>query len=267
MTRTLRMALLSVISAVALLVSLAAQASPANAATSAIIDNCDPTKLSQLQFVQCVGNAEIARRVTVLNALTTKVNALIQKIQSSSTVDQTIIADLQGIVSDANANLNGGTTFGVQVAGLTALKTQLDAETTVAAARTDVHNIYAQYRIYLLVLPRDYTQTWLFNLMWAYEIENNLVPVLQKLESNPPTTPQQTEIAKLQALLADANTQIQAATPLFGSATLTLTNFNEANADATLHQIRGFLAKAHKDVNDGAFVINHFCSQNNCSGA
>jgi hypothetical protein len=45
--------------------------------------------------------------------------------------------------------------------GLNTLKTKLDGETTAAAAVTDVKNIYEQFRIFAVVLPRDNHTLWL----------------------------------------------------------------------------------------------------------
>ena len=44
--------------------------------------------------------------------------------------------------------------IGSSVDGLKALKTKLDAETTVTAAQADFHLIFTDYRVYLLVVPK-----------------------------------------------------------------------------------------------------------------
>lgn len=60
--------------------------------------------------------------------------------------------------------------------GLAALKSKLDAETQASAARQDVKDIYEQFRIYAVVLPRDYRTLEL-------DIEINVAHKLKDLES------------------------------------------------------------------------------------
>lgn len=93
-----------------------------------------PTGNTNLQKQIAEGDAKIARRLSDLQTLTTRV-------QSLSAVSN---KDKDKLVS----NING------TAAGLTALKKQLDKETTLSAAETDVQNIYSNFRVYLLVIPR-----------------------------------------------------------------------------------------------------------------
>jgi hypothetical protein len=89
--------------------------------------------------------------------------------------DQLIAArqtSLTGLGNKVTERLNGKlitsdqanvlqTDVSTNASGLTALQTKLNAETTATAARQDVINIFLQFRIYAVVLPRDYRRLYL----------------------------------------------------------------------------------------------------------
>src|SRR5579859_2261422 len=92
--------------------------------------------------VKCViqfGDQQIANRITALN----KLSATVTDDHNKLLIDDAHASDLQ---TDVQTN----------VTGLNTLKTTLDAETDAKAARQDVEKIYTQFRIYAVVLPRDY---------------------------------------------------------------------------------------------------------------
>ncbi|MEO8911562.1 MAG: hypothetical protein ABI303_01130 [Candidatus Saccharimonas sp.] len=89
---------------------------------------------ARLSAIILKGNQEITRRITTMNALTTKLNNA-TKISA---------ADMVTLTNEVN----------VTMSGLTTLKTQLDSETTLASARTDVADIYTEYRVYAVVAPK-----------------------------------------------------------------------------------------------------------------
>jgi hypothetical protein len=103
-----------------------------------------PAGQSVLQCVIAFGDTEIARRDTALNAFSGKVTT--QATAGHITKDQA--SDLQ---QDVTTNVNG----------LAALKTTLDATTTVTEARRDVALIFTQFRIFAVVLPRNTHHLWL----------------------------------------------------------------------------------------------------------
>lgn len=77
---------------------------------------------------------EIDRRVTKLNDLNTKVQAMVK-------------------LSDAEkASLSQ--TIQAQVTELTSLKAKIDADTDTATLKTDIQSIAKSYRIYMLVMPQ-----------------------------------------------------------------------------------------------------------------
>ena len=63
------------------------------------------------------------------------------------------------ITSSDNATLTGD--IASNESGLSALKTKLDGDTDAATARADFKTIYTTFRIYIVVLPRDYHELWL----------------------------------------------------------------------------------------------------------
>lgn len=111
--------------------SLGAVALPATALAAPL--SCD------LHCVITYGDARIAERQTAL----TKLSGAI----SDRAKDNHITADqANSLQADVTTNKNG----------LATLKTKLDAETVATAARQDVKSIYEQFRIFAVVLPRDY---------------------------------------------------------------------------------------------------------------
>jgi hypothetical protein len=80
------------------------------------------------------GNTEIARRLSVLTTLSTKI--------TSSTK---LSASDQQILSSEVSN---------EITGLTSLKTKLDSDTTVTTVVPDAESIFTNYRVFALVVPQ-----------------------------------------------------------------------------------------------------------------
>jgi len=89
---------------------------------------------AKLQLIINRGNSEITRRLSSLNALSGKISSA---AKLSSDDQASLSSEVSGEVSD-----------------LTALKTKLDADTTVADAKTDAQSIINGYRVYALVMPK-----------------------------------------------------------------------------------------------------------------
>ncbi len=92
---------------------------------------------TDIACVKKFGDDAIAKRQTSLDGLATKINGLVTKGHLTST-------QANPLLDQINTNKSG----------LSALKTKLDGETDITAARTDVKNIYLQFRIYAVFLPR-----------------------------------------------------------------------------------------------------------------
>ena len=87
-----------------------------------------------IQTLKSRGDAEINRRLTSLNTLTSAINAT-TKLSSS---------DQSALASEVST----------EISGLTALKTKLDGDTDITVVRADIQSIFADYRVYALILPK-----------------------------------------------------------------------------------------------------------------
>ena len=92
------------------------------------------TQQQALQNIINKGNQEIGRRLDALNTLSSKI----------STITKLSASDQSYLTTEVNT----------EISGLTSLKTQLDADTTLTAAHTDAQSIITEYRVYALVLPK-----------------------------------------------------------------------------------------------------------------
>lgn len=147
------------------------------------------TTQQRLQVIISRGDQEITRRLASLTTLTDKIN----------TATKLSASDKETLSSEVSDTING----------LNALKTKLDAETTISDARTDVQDIYSEYRVYALVAPK-------VNLVKVADdqqvVETKLAALAQKLQVRI-TTEQQAgkDVTALQAQLSDMTSNISAA--------------------------------------------------------
>ncbi len=88
------------------------------------------------------------------------------------------VADSTAITSSDRSGLDAiiGNTSSGDIAGLEALSAKVAAETTVAAVRSDLHEVYATYRIYAVVRPQ-------VDLVLAGDSETRIVADLTSLEA------------------------------------------------------------------------------------
>lgn len=109
----------------------AASGSGATANTSGALTTAQQTDLANLK---AKGSAEISRRLASLNSAASKINSD-TKLSAS---------DKSYLQSEVNT----------EISGLTTLQITLNGETQLSAARTDVKNIFNDYRVYALLLPK-----------------------------------------------------------------------------------------------------------------
>jgi hypothetical protein len=186
------------------------------------------------------GDQEITRRLTTLSTLTSKINAATKLSASDKT---TLTSEVSSTIS-----------------GLNTLKSQLDAETTVAAAKTDVANIFSEYRVYALVAPK----IGLIKVADDQQVtESKLAALSTKLQAR--ITADQTagkNVTTLQADLNDMNAQVSASQAISSNMESTVISLQptDYNSDHTL--LSGDSAKlktAHTDnaaaVTDGKNII------------
>ena len=199
-----------------------ASASTAAAAPAASCGN-------DLGCVQKAGDVLIAARIAALD-----------KLNDTAAGHKNLTSDQKStIAQDVTTNKNG----------LSALKTKLDAETTVDAARADVKNIYVQYRIYAVVLPRDYGEIELF-------LEQNMTTRMKNADATlsdliAKDQAKGNDVTRLNSLksdydakLADATTNENDAQDLIPS----LVPANYPGTDATLKAYRSDLKNARQDL-------------------
>jgi predicted PurR-regulated permease PerM len=143
----------------------------------------------RLANIKTKGDQEITRRLNSLTGLVAKINAA-SKLTTS---------DKQVLSSEVTA----------EITGLTALKTQLDGETTVEAAAADAKSILSDYRVYALIVPKV---ALVRNADDQQVTEQKLATLAQKLQVRI-TAAQQAgnSIATLQTTLSDMQAKIAAA--------------------------------------------------------
>jgi hypothetical protein len=191
--------------------------------------------------VPCViafGDQAIVVRQTALTTLSGKVTAQLNK----GTINSDQSAALQ---ADITTNQNN----------LATLKSRLAGETNVQAARQDIENIYAQLRIFAVVVPRDYRRLHVdIESVLVLKLKN-LEPQLQKSISGAPANEQ----ANLKALYSDyqlqlvtAETEIDTASALFP--TLTPANYNTDRTTYTLNlkTLKAAETTAHTSLHQAA---------------
>jgi hypothetical protein len=201
--------------------------------------------------VACVitaGNTLITDRLTSLNTLSSKVSTDLTAKKITS--DQA-----NALQSDVTTNQTG----------LTNLKTKLDAETTESAARADVTNVFLQFRIYAVVLPRDYRTIEMDVERNAKGVMQDVAPTIKTAIGKAPASQQ----AQLNSLFSDYQAQVAAAETQLDTAqndfpAMTPENFNQnkttyestrTNLDNALKAARGDLHQAAKDLHEMAHIL------------
>lgn len=106
------------------------------------------------------------------------------------------------ITSSDNATLTSD--ISTNESGLSALKVKLDAATTATTARADFRSIYATYRIYAVVLPRDYHELWLDMIIHKDNQLQSNETLIQDAIKGAPTSVQ----AQANQLFSDYKTQV-----------------------------------------------------------
>jgi hypothetical protein len=191
-----------------------------------------------LACVKAFGDQRITERLNALATLDTKVQTAFNNKRITSDQENVLTADI-----------------GANQSGLTNLKAKLDAETDAAAARQDVRNIYLQFRIFAVVLPRDYRELYLDLIINAHGRMVGLEPRLQAAINKAPPSEQ----AQLNPLFADYKSQLQAVEGQIDAAQgelpqLTPENFNNNRSayETALTNLKNDERTAHSDLKQAA---------------
>ncbi len=183
---------------------------------------------------QCVitfGNARIAERQTALSTLNSRVNEVFSDGRISG-------ADNSALVSDISANESG----------LTALKGQLDSAPDAKTARADVKMIYTQFRIYAVVLPRDYHEVWLDMLVHADNRLAGAEPVIQDAINGAPAGVQ----GQANTLFTDFKSQVSNAQGQTQAAQSIIPQLTPANFDANPTSYAATFGSYKTDIHSAA---------------
>jgi hypothetical protein len=172
---------------------------------------------ARLQLIITRGDNEIARRLTTLNTLTSKINGA-AKLSAS---------DKSTLSSEVSS----------EISGLTSLKTQLDADTTVTAAKTDAQTIITGYRVYALIVPK----VELVKVADDQQVtEGKLTALATKLQSR--ITAEQSagkSVTTLQSDLTDLNKQVSAAATLSTTIESSVINLQPTDYDSNHSVLSG----------------------------
>ncbi len=188
--------------------------------------------------VIAVGDKLIADRLKALGTLNTKI-----------TDDQSAkkITNDQANALEADVSTNES--------GLNSLKTKLDAETTAKAARVDVVNIYKQFRIYAVVLPRDSRHLLLDTEINAKDIFVASEPAIQAAITAAPAS-QQAKLKDLysdyQKQVSDSEAQIDTATQDIPQMTPSAFNLTHSAYETVRQSLDNATKTASKDLHKAA---------------
>jgi len=203
---------------------------------------------TDISCVKKFGDDAIAKRQTSLDAATTKINGFVSKNALTST-------QAGPLLDQITTNKNG----------LASLKTKLDGETDITGARTDVKNIYLQFRIYAVFLPRT---RHVVALDIMTNVDGKLTAAEPKIEdaiSKAPASEQgqlNTLYSDFKAQLKEAEAQIDAAQGQLPVLTPNTYNTDRATYDkafAALHAdtkaAHDALKKARDDLHQIAMIL------------
>jgi hypothetical protein len=165
-------------------------------------------------------DAEITRRITALNGLITKINAMVRLTSDQKTT--------------FGSGING------QISSLNTLKTKIDADTDIVTLRTDVQSIVTEYRIFVVYLPQVNIMSNADRIL-ALVDEMNAISTKLQTRLGTTTNPLMTDRA---AKLADATTQANNAI----SAVVPLTPSGYPGNKTTMISARTMLQTARQDL-------------------
>lgn len=183
-------------------------------------------------------------------------DTLITNRQNSlNTLNSRISADLSAhkLTGDQASALQADVT--TNQTGLSNLKSKLDAETDARAARQDVANIFLQFRIYAVVLPRDYRRIQMDIEINTKNLMQGFASTIKQAIGGAPSNEQ----ARLNALFSDYQKQVAAAEAQLDTAqqdfpAMTPENFNQnrASYESTKTALDNALKAARVDLHQAA---------------
>src|SRR5216110_1843531 len=194
--------------------------------------------VTDLKCVIQFGDQQIASRITALN----KLSATITDDLNKKPIDDDHANALQ---ADVKTNIDG----------LNALKATLDADTDGRTARQDVEKIYTQFRIYAVVLPRDYKR---LHLAIEITVDNKLSAMKASTEKAIDNAPadKKDELNQLftdyKNQLADAESNIDLAQKTWPLLTPASYNTDRPTYTTNLKNLTKYVQTAHTDLHKAA---------------
>lgn len=210
-----------------------------DAATTTTRTNTEATTQTQkIQSLKTRADTEIAKRLTALNSLITKINAI-----KRLTADQksSYTSDIQG-----------------NITSLTTLKTKIDADTDPTTLQSDVRSIIESYRIFAVYVPKIHLLT---GANVAAEMVTSLTNLATKIQTRL-TADQQADkdVATLQSELTDMQSKITEANNLIQTVNTTVITLTPAGypgnntvlqtAQQSLKTIKASLLTAKQDAQE-----------------
>ncbi len=196
-----------------------------NAATS--IGGSATISATAMTTAKSRADKEIDRRITALNALNTRVQAMTR------------------VTSSFKAQLS--TNIQSQISSLTTLKSKIDADTDSAALKTDIKSITTSYRIYALIMPQSHIAAAADRAVNIATMESALGAKLKVRVDAAAAAGSDT--TALNALLADLASSTTAAVVQAQAAVTLTAALQPDNGDKTLQQSNlKALQDAHKDL-------------------
>lgn len=182
--------------------------------TLAVSQTTTDTTQTRLDDIKTKGSQEIDRRLAKLGTL----NAKIAAATKLSATDKAALT----------------TQVTTEISGLTTLKTTLNAETTLAAAKTDARSIISGYRVYALIVPKVYLIKVADDQQGNEAKVATLIPKLQAALTNAKNSGK--DVATLQTKLDDASSKQQAAQAISSSIETKVINLQptDYNSDHTI---------------------------------
>jgi hypothetical protein len=181
-----------------------------------------------LDCVQKFGDLRIQERVIALEKLKTDA-------QNNKNISDSVRTQVLGDVSSNEASLS-------------AIKKQLDAETTIKSALADVKSIYA-LRIFAVILPRDYGEIELSHELYVIQRMTDAEPTIANLIQQDQAAGH--DVSKLNTLFQDYKNKVGDATTNANAAQALIPSLTPANypgTDQTLKTYHTDLKTARLDL-------------------
>lgn len=201
----------------AVLATISLTAGPAGALAARTAAAGAGSDQAKLQLIINRGNNEISRRLGTLNKLSAKITGMTKLTDADKTT-------LTGEITD-------------EINGLTALKTKLDGDTTVADARADAQSIINDYRVYALVMPKVFLVKTADDQQVA---EARLTALAVKLQARIDAAKSAGKsVTALTNALANMNSQINAAQAISSSIESSVVNLQPSDYNSNHRVLSG----------------------------